>query len=481
MSEGLTLEKGEKQLLVDDLLIADKRNAARTFLTAAKFEGNPVTDVDTCPVIFDEAMEKFRMISSGSYGESADGVHWEWPLMDIVRTPEGQKTNMLFDPAVERALTDFPFRDEHDPDPARRYKMTYMAQDWKTTEKYWRAAVSPDALHWERLERFRFTDEGGLKWRTPDASFLTFDSKRACYVFYCRCYHVPPEVVEQDLPDRYLARAIARTVSNDLNHWSEPELVMHVDTKDPPGTEVYHLVAFPYGSHWLGLWRRHTSWPHVGTIDVRLAYSRDGITWVRHRGEPLIPLGEAGTWDRFNNTVASVPIPVGDELWIYYGGRTWRHAEYRQTGLPDTEYRERSGKYKDLVSDKQMRGDWAALRGKDREGLGKGLWSGLGIARLRLDGFASLGASFDGGEVTTVPLILPDGPIRVNVQSRWGTLVVEILEPEGGRILETSLPLSRDTVDTKVAWPEGRSPLAGRPLRLRFKLRNTQLFSFWVS
>ena len=486
MRAVLKLEPDQKQLFVDDLLVAENHGAIRKFWQATKCEENPVTQgQEASQLIYDAAQSKFRLIHAACYGESTDGVRWDWPPMDIVKTLNGQKTNMLFDSAEERAIGCCPLRDEHDPDAGHRYKMIHVGQDWQSRQKYWRVRTSPDGIHWQRQNKFRFTDEGGIHWRQPDSSWLTYDPERRCFVFYCRCYHVPPEVAKQELPPRYLGRAVARTTSTDLVHWSEPELVMHVDQDDPPGTEVYYLTAFPYGSHWLGLWRRHISWPHAGILDLRLAYSADGIEWVRHRDQALIPLGQIGTWDRFNNQAASVPIAVGNELWVFYIGATWRHAEYRSSGLPDTEYKPRTGEYRDLITDRQMRGDWAALTQRDTNGSSKGLWSGLGIAKLRMDGFASIGASFDGGEITTVPMILPQGHLHVNVQSRFGALGVEVLDAGTADVLNGlgSLPITADSIDAPVIWPKAEPLLAvrDRPVRLRFTLRNAQLYTFWVS
>ena len=94
----LRLTSGPKQVFLDDLLIADNRGVVRTFWPSRKFDGNPVSEgVDAETYLFhDENLGKYRAITGGSYGESLDGIRWDWPLMDVARTPDGQKTNLLF-------------------------------------------------------------------------------------------------------------------------------------------------------------------------------------------------------------------------------------------------------------------------------------------------------------------------------------------------------------------------------------------------
>ena len=90
-------------------------------------------------------------------------------------------------------------------------------------------------------------------------------------------------------------------------------------------------TAIPYEGKWLGLWQNHRSLANLGTIDIGIAHSRDGLNWRRIRATEhiMLPLGEVGQWDRFNQAGATRPIQVGDELWYYYSGRTYRHGEYK--------------------------------------------------------------------------------------------------------------------------------------------------------
>ena len=171
-----------------------------------------------------------------------------------------------------------------------------------------------------------------------------------------------------------------------------------------------------------------------------------------------LPGGDVGDWDRFNQCTATAPLRVGDELWVYYCGRSFRHREYY--GCPE----------------------W---RPEIPRGDSGPHYARIGLAAIRLDGWCSLLAGYDGGTVVTRPVVLPAGDLRVNARSPWGAVTVEILDEGGVPIPEVprSAPVSADGVDLKVEWPGGVSldSLQGRPVRLRFTLENAHLYSWRVA
>ena len=218
---------------------------------------------------------------------------------------------------------------------------------------------------------------------------------------------------------------------------------------DPNGTEIYGIAAFPYEGQWIGLPQLHRSLPHLAYINVGVAHSRDGKEWQREK-KLVLPRGGIGEWDRFNQCASTCPVYVDDELWVYYSGRLYRHGEYhRHTDLQDT--------------------------GPS--------FVGIGLATLRLDGWCSLQAGFDGGEVVTKPIILPNGELFINAASDWGEVVVELLEVDDNSIEGMrSAPVSADGIRLQVQWPKGNelSRLASKPVRLRFILKNALLYSWKV-
>ena len=103
---------------------------------------------------------------------------------------------------------------------------------------------------------------------------------------------------------------------------------------------------------------------------------------------------------------------------------------------------------------------------------------------LRLDGFASIHAPTDGGELFTPPLIFKGTGLVLNfATSAFGSVRVEVQDADGqplpGFTLADSIELYGDTVDRLAKW-KGDPDLglhAGKPVRLRFVLRDADLYA----
>jgi len=103
---------------------------------------------------------------------------------------------------------------------------------------------------------------------------------------------------------------------------------------------------------------------------------------------------------------------------------------------------------------------------------------------LRLDGFASVRASYAGGEMLTRPLTFSGRRLVINCStSAAGSVRVEIQDLAGravaGRALAESMPIIGDEIDRAVAWKGGSDlgALSGRPVRLRFVLKDADLYA----
>ena len=104
---------------------------------------------------------------------------------------------------------------------------------------------------------------------------------------------------------------------------------------------------------------------------------------------------------------------------------------------------------------------------------------------LRLDGFVSVSAPMKGGELVTKPVIFADGALEVNFSSSVaGGLRVEIQDAGGKSIpgfsLEDCPSVFGDSTERVVSWKNGSdlSPLVGKPVRLRFELRDADLYAY---
>jgi hypothetical protein len=211
-------------------------------------------------------------------------------------------------------------------------------------------------------------------------------------------------------------------------------------------------MGFVYGDHYLGQLSYLNVLDNTNTLmDVWLITSRDGEVWERlDTGKPLIGLGEIGEWDRYNlRLTGAPPIRVGNRLYFYYRHTASRHTPY--VGKDTT----------------------------DQAG-------GLGLATLRLDGFASVAAGFDGGQLTTKPFRFAGSELQVNAKADFGQLTVEVLDEKGqplsGFTGDACVPMCADGVEQPIRWKQSRSlaQLKDRAICLRFHLKNVQLYAYRI-
>ena len=101
---------------------------------------------------------------------------------------------------------------------------------------------------------------------------------------------------------------------------------------------------------------------------------------------------------------------------------------------------------------------------------------------LRLDGFGSVRAGYDGGEVLTRPLIFSGGELRLNfATSAAGGIRIELQTEEGEPIPGFTLAECRDVIgneiDRRVRWEStgNLAELAGKSIRLRIVMKDADL------
>jgi hypothetical protein len=120
-----------------------------------------------------------------------------------------------------------------------------------------------------------------------------------------------------------------------------------------------------------------------------------------------------------------------------------------------------------------------------------GSWSSGGKAKrfrrysLRIDGFVSLQAPLSGGEIVTRPITFQGNTLTMNFStSAAGSVRVEIQDSKGKPIdgfrLEDCPEIFGDSLNRTIRWrgQPAASQLAGRPVRLRFVIKDADLYSF---
>jgi hypothetical protein len=111
----------------------------------------------------------------------------------------------------------------------------------------------------------------------------------------------------------------------------------------------------------------------------------------------------------------------------------------------------------------------------------------VGVATLRRDGFVSLDAQDQPGELVTRPLSFSGSKLFLNADvDKGGSIRVGILtrggQPLKNYTLDDARPVTGDSTKSPVTW-SGSDQLQladGEHLRLKFRLERARLYAFWV-
>ena len=426
------------------------------------------------------------------YAESKDGIHWTKPNLGLCQWEGSRENNIIFpNDDFEYVFSEMDgasvFIDPVAKGPEEKYKLIVKispvgkggsedrgpipAKGTKSLSKGQYVFASADAIHWKLLSTKKVNPGAS------DTQFSAFwDESVGKYVQYTRMKPRDPQLVEyyRKLYGGKAARGsvllVGRAVSDNFLDWgpeatvfgpdridrsNSPEGLVRLDfyggnvSKYSEAADVYIALPNAY-YHWkFDLTRRWWSGKHIqlpSTMDVQLATSRDGIHWYRTpKRKPFIRLGPKGTFWSSTIWPDGNAIRVGDELWFYFAGLDVSHKE------------------QSLIRSHGARGR----------------------AVLRLDGFISADADYTGGELTTRPLVFAGNRLQLNVDtSAGGICQVEIQDPSGKPVEGFSLAdadeINGNYIRVVPSWNGNSdlSSLAGKPVKLRFVMRDAKLYSF---
>jgi hypothetical protein len=468
-----------KQLFLDDRVVQEIRGGARVWNTPAKYPNNPVLRGDRPwenwvaypdggPVVLhdqdervfkmwyqtffdDPATPRYDQKYLMCYATSQDGLRWEKPDLGLFDW-NGSRANNIVAVGNTGLIDTNVIKDPRDPDPARRYKVLYYDTKPGGGPLGISVGFSPDGIRWN------LHPGNPVLVGTGDThTLLGWDESAGKYIAYLR--------PKSNGARRYgeggdRVRVIGRSTSDDFLRWTMPAPVLAPDASDLPGTQFYGMPVFRYEDHYIGvLWIYHAV---SQLVYNQLAWSRDGIHWQRPPCRPtFLAVGAEGTWED-GMSYATTPIVRGDQILIYYGGFNVLH---------------------NLATQKLL---GSIVDGKRREGA-------TGLARLRLDGFASIDAALDVATVTTPPLRFQGSRLFLNLAPVVGgggpydelaAFHVEISDAGGraipGFTFEDSDDLKAGGTRVAVAWKRNPdlSSLAGRTVVLRFRFRNAKFYAF---
>jgi len=383
------------------------------------------------------------------YAVSTDGIHWEKPSLGIVEF-HGDKNNNICDVVH----TDSLIRDDHDPDPERRYKR-FM---YDSSKRALHMLFSADGLHWTWPTREKPLFEG---WDVvhDTHSLMGWDEGLGKYVAFLR----PPVSL-----DPVRRRKIGVSMTDDVLDWPPPDIVLEADESDPDGVDnrgrpqgmdLYLMTAFPYGMGYLGFLNNfdaQLSREFNDPIYVTLASSLDCREWNRHMRSRFLSVGNPGEFDGGMVYASAQPVVHDDEIYIYYCAYPRPHMDWCPAHTS---------------TDPEMR-------------------PSIGLAKLRLDGFVGLYTNPYPGRMATVPLAV-DGPRMLvnNIPDKRnnGWLRVEIQDVSGqpieGFTKEDCRPITEEGLSNEVVWADGRSlaELVGREIRVCIHQWENVLYAFRFS
>ena len=470
---------GRKQVFLDRRFIESAENITLKINPPRKL--GPALDAGGKPLPADHVLcvlehgGKFRLyhgVERVRLYESTDGIHW---------TPDGR-----VDIPIDFGTLLVDDRDV----PQRRYKMFGSVQfEGRPTERFDPATggiyayTSADGISFKRGPRV-------LPMWIDNPLIPYFDDRIGRYVVFGRAQAAPTNDGERrgGVENQ---RRVFRVETDDLlapwpfdqrfppDHWRYlltnnhvPE-VLKADERDYRWSDFYYNAATPYpyaDDAWLmfpaafGHFkytyhnqlkpRKPGEWEDYGLIEIQLAVSRDGIHWDRPERAPYVPIGRPDEWDRFLLTPAPGLIRKGDDLLQYY--TSTGHTHDSNTIRPD-EYADRT----------------------PRKG-------GIGILQQRLDGFVSADAPETGGWLLTPPIVFSGKRLRLNIDTgAVGFAQVELRDAADGKPipgfeLQQCEEVIGNYTDYYVQWKSTNdvSSLAGKPVRLYFKMTRAKLFAF---
>jgi len=470
------------ELLVDDSLIESMSGGARlqlhqperreiVFRTDAPWEGNACgyqsvfRDGDVCRMYYHgihyrhsgepaQALEDHPWYLC--YAESDDGIHWRRPELGLFEFKGSTANNILLTPEAVTEIGGDPahtavLKDANPNCPAdEQYKVLIVGQ--KPHGLF--ALKSADGIHFSLMSKEPLVTEGAF-----DSQNLAFwDPVRQEYREYHRGF-------------KDGVRDIMTATSKDLLHFPAPRWLEY------PGAPKEHLYTnqiLPYyrAPHlFVGFPARYTDRGWLDSIldlpgaDERLARAKGHPRFATAITDALFMSSRDGlTFKRWPEAFIR-PGPRQRESWVYGDN-------YPFWGMIETKA--------DLTDAPNELSLYAS----------EGYWEGTAVSirryALRVDGFVSAAAPLSGGEVVTKPLTFDGGNLTLNAEtSGAGGIQVELQDADGkpleGYRLEECPEILCDSLRHTVRWESQGGDLRallGKPVRLRFVLRDADLYAF---
>jgi hypothetical protein len=242
------------------------------------------------------------------YATSKDGIHWTKPELGLHKFAGSAANSIVARDCPNVGV----FKDLHDADSLRRYKMVSDVGLGKPQVRF-----STDGIHWGEA-----IDVKGFGAKNGDThNNAVWDESSGKYLWFTKL----------NLGERL----VARFESSDFISWKSNGLVLRSNINEGRNSQTYCMPVFRYGSIYLG----YVMMYHVGrdrSIDCELSWSPDGLQWQRVApGSPFMPRGPKGGYDsKCIYAMAGEPIIRDGRIMIFYGGSDFPHIGWKRHCLP---------------------------------------------------------------------------------------------------------------------------------------------------
>jgi hypothetical protein len=390
------------------------------------------------------------------YAVSDDGVTWRRPSLGIHEFRGSTANNIVLTPESVSEIDGDPAHTatwlDTNPDcpPDERIKITILGHEPRGLY----VLGSGDGVNFRLLSDQPAVTEGAF----DSQNLMFYDRQIGAYREYHRGFHEG-------------VRSILTSVSDDVLDFPEPQWVQYVDSEpehlytnqiQPYYRAPHILMGFPMRYTDRGWSQPVLELPELHERRARASASRRYGTAVT---DALFMTSRDGlTFNRRAETFIR-PGPRERDSWVY--GDNFVFWQMVETASPIEDA-------PNVISLYATEGYW------------EGTDTAFRRYTMRVDGFASASAPMAGGEVVTKPLIFEGGNLSLNLAtSGAGSLRVEIQEPDGtpipGYTLADCPEIYGDHLRFVVRWATKGGDvrdLEGRPVRLRFVLRDADLYSY---
>jgi hypothetical protein len=364
------------------------------------------------------------------YAESADGIHFTRPNPGLYEFDGAKENNIVY-----RGLEAHNFTPFLDSNPSVSTESPYKALGGLNGKLF--AFKSSDGLHWSKLHPEPVLTEGAF-----DSQNVAFwDNAAQIYRCYSRGW---------TKGDYKGYRAVESATSKDFIHWSKSVFNDNqlLDSSPMPPEHFYTSATLPcpeaarfllsFPKRFEPTRKKFADYSQPGVSDAVFLTSRNGTTWTRLSREAwLRPGPDPHNWTQRSNMPAwSIVQLEPDEFSLYVS---------EHYGWPDNRLRR---------------------------------------VTVRRHGFCAMHGGADSGEFTTKPVQLSGNRLVLNyATSAAGSVQVELLNEDNHALpgfgLDDFTPLFGDELDAVVRWKQKTDlgDLKGKPVRLRFVLKDADLFA----